>query len=327
MMSDCEAAKKGPVFIVGAPRSGTTLLQYMLRSHPVISIPSGESHFMVPLYRDRERFGDLRQHENIKQVLAEMYRLRQLFLDTDLPGMTFDIELLATELHAQGVNTMPGIFAALFEKNARGEGKCRWGDKTPPYTRHMPVLREMFPEAQFVHVIRDARDCVQSMLRRKYDLGTYNSCTAAEIWRMFVDAGQASGRAFGVNVYHELTYENLLVNPATELRRICGFLGEDFSPDMVNFRGPSTQGKTPLLSQSLQTSNSEKWRQTMPVRQQKLVEAVAGEAMARNGYPLVTGVRPLPALWRTLYAGHNRFAWWLDHRLRLFASRFVTSSG
>ena len=63
----------------------------------------------------------------------------------------------------------------------------------------------------------------------------------------------------------------------------------------------------------------------MPVRKQKLVEAVAGETLARNGYPLVTGARPLPALWDILYAGHNRFAWWLDHRLRLFASRFVTS--
>jgi hypothetical protein len=288
----------------------------MLRSHPAISIPSGESHFMIPLYRDRERFGDLRRHGNVKQVLAEMYRLRHRFLDTDLPGMSFDIETLATELHAQGVNTMPGIFAALFEKNARGEGKCRWGDKTPPYTRHMPVLREMFPDAQFVHVIRDARDCVQSMLRRKYDLGIYNTCTAAEIWRMFVDAGQASARAFGADVCYELKYENLLVNPETELRRICDFLGEEFSPDMVNFRGPSTPGKTPLLTKSLQTSNSEKWRQTMSVRQQKLVEAVAGEALERNGYPLLTGARPLPALWRTLYAGHNRFAWWLGHCLR-----------
>lgn len=80
-----------PIFIVGAPRSGTTLLQYILRSHPGISMPTGESHFMIPLYRNAGKFGDLRQIENVRRVLHEMYRISANFLDTDLQGMKFDI--------------------------------------------------------------------------------------------------------------------------------------------------------------------------------------------------------------------------------------------
>ena len=82
----------GPIFIVGAPRSGTTLLQYMLRSHPRISLPTGESHFIVPLYRNTAMFGDLTKIENVRAVLVEMYRRSADFLDTDLHGLKFDID-------------------------------------------------------------------------------------------------------------------------------------------------------------------------------------------------------------------------------------------
>jgi len=63
-----------PIFIVGAPRSGTTLLQYMLRSHPNISLPTGESHFMIPLYRNAERIRRFKKVRNIRRVLEAMYQ-------------------------------------------------------------------------------------------------------------------------------------------------------------------------------------------------------------------------------------------------------------
>ncbi|MDV7391231.1 sulfotransferase, partial [Arthrospira platensis SPKY1] len=76
-----------PIFIVGAPRSGTTLLQYMLRSHPEISLPTGESHFLVPLYRDQNAYGDLSRVENITRVLEAMEAQSASFLHTDLHGL------------------------------------------------------------------------------------------------------------------------------------------------------------------------------------------------------------------------------------------------
>jgi len=81
----------GSVFIAGAIRSGTTLLQYMLRSHPRVSMPTWESHFFIPLYRYAENYGDLSQPENIRLVLEAMYRQNADLLDTDLHELTFDI--------------------------------------------------------------------------------------------------------------------------------------------------------------------------------------------------------------------------------------------
>lgn len=114
----------GPIFVVGAPRSGTTLLQYMLRSHPRISLPTSESHFFIPLYRNQASFGDIKQVENVRRVLGEMHRISADFLETNLHGMQFNIDSLAGELHAEGRHNVQGIIAGLFEKNARrGQGK------------------------------------------------------------------------------------------------------------------------------------------------------------------------------------------------------------
>ena len=64
---------------------------------------------------------------------------------------------------------MQAIFAGLFEKNAAGEGKLRWGDKTPYYVLHMPMLLGRFPGAQFIHLIRDGRDVALSLFDRRHD--------------------------------------------------------------------------------------------------------------------------------------------------------------
>ena len=160
-----------PVFIVGAPRSGTTLLQYMLRSHPELSLPTGESHFLVPLYRDQTRFKALETETGIRAFLQDLHRRNPQFLETDLHGIEFDIDRLAPELWAEGRRTVRDLIAGLFEKNAAGEGKHRWGDKTPYYVLHMPKLLDWFPKAQFIHLVRDGRDVAASMLARGTDFG------------------------------------------------------------------------------------------------------------------------------------------------------------
>ena len=93
----------------------------MLRSHPDISLPTGESHFFIPLLRQEEEYGDLRQLKNIRLVLSRMYRQSANFLDTDLHGIKFDIERLGNILHQQQHPSMAQLIAGLFELNATGE--------------------------------------------------------------------------------------------------------------------------------------------------------------------------------------------------------------
>ena len=306
-------SKNGPIFIVGAPRSGTTLLQYMLRSHPRISLPTGESQFMIPLYRNAAKFGDLRQLENVREVLQEMYRISANFLDTDLPGMRFNIETLSRELQAQGRDTIPKIIAGLFEKNAHGEGKARWGDKTPYYVLHLRTIKEMFPNAQIIHVIRDGRDCALSMFGRKYDLDIYNTYHAAKYWQQYVETGQAIGQELGSDVYYEIRYEDILADPVGAMRKICVFLEEEYNDSLVNFKKSSEPGKTPLLQKTIQRDNAEKWRRLMTPWQIRVFESAAGDILVRNEYPVVTRAKPLSILLRAAYRMHNRIVTRYNH--------------
>ena len=291
-----------PIFIVGAPRSGTTLLQYMLRSHPNISLPTGESHFIIPLYRDAKNFGDLKKAENIRRVLEAMYEKSADFLDTDIHGIKFDIDRLTTELFNEGKNSIPDIISALFEKNALGDNKQRWGDKTPYYVLHMKTLLEMFPSAQFIHLIRDGRDCALSMFERKHDFCVYNTFFAAKYWEIYIDGGRRIGKELGDKIYHEVRYEDLLDAPEDTLRRICAFLGEPFSDNVLNFKKSGSAGKTPLLQKSVQKDNQAKWRSKMSSRQIATFEGAVGDTLKALGYPLVTNAKlislPVKALWR-----------------------------
>lgn len=298
--------RNGPIFIVGAPRSGTTMLQFRLRNHPRISLPTGESHFFVPLYRNSERFGDLSQMENIARVLEAMYRQSAEFLDTDLHGLKFDVDTLARELHAEGRHSIAEIIAGLFEKNARGEGKVRWGDKTPYYVLHMPKLLEWFPDAQIIHLIRDGRDVALSLFGRRHDFHVYNVYHAAKYWQQYVEVGCEAGAKLETGTYLEVRYEDILSNPTESLQKICTFLGEEFTEKLFEVRSVAEPGKTPLVHKPLKSDNAEKWRQEMTPWQIRVFESAAGSTLESFGYKLCTSSRCLPLPLRILYRGHNR---------------------
>ncbi len=301
-----------PVFIVGAPRSGTTMLQYRLRNLPSISLPTGESHFFMPLYRNREVFGDLSQLENIRAVLQAMYDQSREFLETDLHGMRFDRDALAAELHVTGRHTLPAIISGLFEKNAQGEGKARWGDKTPYYVMHMTRLLEWFPKAQFVHLIRDGRDVALSLFGRRNDFYVYNAYFAAEYWESYIEKGREQGRQLPPGQYLELRYEDLLAQPEDTMQALCEFLGEPYSAGMFAVSPVDDPGKTPLVHEPLKVDNAGKWRTRMSAAQIRAFESVAGNTLRELGYELTTSAQPPRLAVKAAYRLHNNLltAYW-----------------
>lgn len=281
-----------PIFIVGSARSGTTLLQYMLRSHPEISLPTSESHFFIPFYERRNEFGDLNQLGNIQELLKDMYKAHKLFFDGDVHGINFDSEKLAKEFYRMKINTVPDIISAVFQKNAYAEGKQRWGDKTPYYILHLETLLEMFPNAQVVHLIRDGRDCALSMLERKWDLWIFNHYHAAYIWNRYVKAGKAFGKKHPDH-YFEIRYEDILDQPESSIKKLCQFLNIEFNSSVINFGKSDGSGKTPLLQKPLQKNNQAKWKNKLSKRQLATFEALASETLADCGYEVST---PKPKL-------------------------------
>lgn len=282
------------------------MLQYRLRNHPRISLPTGESHFFIPLYRNQHRFGDLSRLESIRAVLQAMLAQSRNFLETDLFGLKFDVDRLAGELHAEGRHTMPAIISGVFEKNARGEGKSRWGDKTPYYVMHIPKLIEWFPDAQIVHLIRDGRDVALSLFGRQHDFYVYNAYFAAEYWASYVEKGRALGAELPSAQYMEMRYEDLLATPEHTMRQLCDFLGETYSPELFAVASVDDPGKTPLVHAPLKADNAGKWRSRMSAAQVRAFESVAGDTLRELGYELTTAGTPPALAVKAAYRLHNR---------------------
>ena len=188
-----------PIFIIGSPRSGTTLIRLILDSHPHISC-GPETHF-----------------------LGLMEKIVGIHWAT-LRGYQFD--------KAYWQRKIADFFTSFQEEYARSRGKTRWAEKTPTYTMHLPFIDGIFPNCQFVHIIRDGRDVVTSHRER---WGFRRALTSINNWRIFVEAAQSFGRTASENRYHELKYEDLVNDPEPVTRRLFKFLDEPWVPDVLEF--------------------------------------------------------------------------------------------
>ncbi len=309
------AHEDDPVFIVGAARSGTTLLQYMLRSHPALSLPTGESHFFIPFYERSEEFGDLGDPENLRRALEEVYEFKRNFFDEEFHGIKFDVEWLHGQLISAGCRNIADMISMIFQLNARGENKQRWGDKTPYYILHLDTLLTMFPRAKVVHIIRDGRDCALSMLQRKWDLKIFNVYHAAYLWRRYVEAGRAFGRDHPER-YFEIRYEDLLSDPEGEMEKLCNYLGIEFSDSVINYKKTTVGQKTPLLAQPLKRDNMYKWKEKMSPADIRIFESMSGDALAACGYERThPNVRPT-FLEKIVGEGQIRLGYFWDRHVR-----------
>ena len=172
-----------------------------------------------------------------------------------------------------------------------------------------------------VHLIRDGRDVALSLLARRHDFDVYNFHHAARYWAEYVEAGRRSGRRLGPERYLELHYEDLLGAPQAQLERLCGFLHEPYSEAILDFQPPEQMDSkllqtTPMVSQGLQQTNREKWRQRMTSRQIAIFERSVASTLQACGYPVETSAAPLSLPVRGAYQLHNRLHKWINRRFR-----------
>jgi hypothetical protein len=272
-------------FIVARGRSGTTLLRAMLNSHPVLAIP-GESHFPLQFLRREASFSGadgFRVEAYLKGLFAH-WAFRRWDLDPDAVRARFR----ETEPH-----DLPQAIRLTFACNSESEGKERYGDKTPSFLLALDELGRAFPEARFVHLIRDGRDVALSYLST--DFGVRSVEEAAVYWDRFVRAGRDSGRRLGPERYLEVRYEELVEEPDAVARRVCSFVGLPFVAEMLRY----FERVDPLHRQLSHrehhrnlylppTKGLRNWRQEMDVRDIELFEALAGDLLTALGYERAT---------------------------------------
>ncbi len=219
-----EVVWASPVFVVGCPRSGTTLVQTMLDSHPRLSVLY-EADFLVDI-----PLGLRSSLANASEAvtLAEVHP--SFRADTSFQADSFDARTASMAFREFGITDAAGAMRVLAASQALAQGKRRWGNKTPKALLHIAELAIVYPDAQFIHMIRDGRDSASSNA-----LGDRNLVQSALLWRAGVRAGRRDGSHLGPARYLEVRLEELLSSPEEQIRRMCAFLGEEFDQSLLHF--------------------------------------------------------------------------------------------
>lgn len=207
-------------FIIGAPRSGTTLLRFMIDSHHSVAIPP-ETGFLAV----EELSNGPISRKTFLRLATSYPKGAPNWPDFGLDAGEFYAELQSIEPFDIGEGAR-----AFYRLYAGKQGKIRYGDKTPDYCKSIELIEQVLPEAFFLHIIRDGRD-VATSLRQMWFAPGQDMKTLASYWRHMVESARAAGRRAGG--YLEVRFEDLVLDPRSQLELICSRLDLDFDPDML----------------------------------------------------------------------------------------------
>ena len=213
-----------PIFLVGCPRSGTTLLQQMLDAHPDVAI-APETFFVRNFWLKRDRYGDLSQDRNYHQLVDDIIAL------PEFEEMELDPKIYSTAAWGHSRN-YADLFLLLLEQFARKNSVSNIGEKTPNHLLYMPTLQQFFPSARFVHIVRDPRAVVKSWQTVPWTTGSLTG--DANVWRRYMATARQCPASIKSSLF-TLHYEQLVAAPEDTLKALCHFLQFEFSPDMLTY--------------------------------------------------------------------------------------------
>lgn len=278
-----------PLFVIGCPRSGTTLLAQLLA--PTVWGAPVETHFIIKYQKQLPTYGNLHIRDNfcrlIKDILSER-AVMQWKLDVD-PDALFD-ELPDKEYRS--------IVDQLCMKRSRPRGKQSWGDKTPHYILNLEGIDILFPTSRYLYIVRDGRDTALSLLREPW--GPNNVFACAEYWQdcnkktPVLEKLRTEGRLL------EIRYETLLDTPEDIMLQVYNFLGQPYPTE-----------ETVRLMKTIKPGNYNKWKYRMKENQRRRFEAGAGMTLQRLGYEV-----EFPEVSINRF---QRFLWRVGDRLLFFA--------
>lgn len=244
-----------------------------------------ESHFIVPFAERREEYEQPGGFDTERFIadLGSQWSVQRW----NIPEATLRVALTRVP-----PRDLPDAIRRLFALYAVTHGKTLYGDKTPDYMLSMPFLVRLFPEARFVHVIRDGRDVALAL--RDVDWMRQNEVVdCALYWALRVETARRAGRWLGPHRYCEVRYEDLVRDPAATLRRVCEFLCLRYVDDMLDHRASAEElvSTEPNLNEFRTlhmpvTPSLRDWRTQMGVDDLRTFEQVAGEVLVNFDYGL-----------------------------------------
>jgi hypothetical protein len=291
-----ESAQRSPLpVVVGCPRSGTSLLAVMLDSHPELAVPPETSFVgMVATLQGSS--------EILRQGFFDIVTADRIVI-SNWSDFGLDKDALWRRLEAIEPFTVAAGLRDFYAMYAESQGKPRCGEKTPAYVFMMPQIAALLPEAHFIHLIRDPGDTALSW-RKTWFAPSQDLRVLGEEWRKHVEAGRRAAKL--VRRYVEVRFEELVLHPERELKRLCEYLLLPWDPVMLDYgaqgaarverlqgrrhaRGPMIprEERTRIhanLSRAPDAARLDVWRREMTAAERSVLEDAAGPLVRELGY-------------------------------------------
>lgn len=273
-----------PIFILGAPRSGTTFLASLLKKTDYG--PPFETQFITKYYKKLDHYGDINIYENFENLLTDILderAVQQWRLDINYKDFFGE---LGSQI------TYPQLVNKLCLKASQKKGFICWGDKTPDYLVDIEILYKLFPNSKYIYIVRDGRDVALSLFEK--DWGPNNVYYSASYWVALNQNHDCIGKLKALNNLHYLKYEDLLDNVEKHIREIYAFL--DMKYEEKDLRD---------LSTTVKSGNYNKWKNRMTARQINTFDNIAANTLKRFDYETSTEQGKISSIWRAIYFLHN----------------------
>lgn len=268
----------GPLFLVGMPRSGTKLLREMLNEHPRIRFSDIETEFLPYWVLHWPQLMPTGSPDQFRRFYADCLNL-PFFIQNAEKGIHIDCD---EWLNACASLTPAAVFEGLMRCCLAIPWTDRsiiWGDKSPSYIGHLPLIIAQFPDARIIHIIRDVRD---------YSLSIRNAwgksiLRAAQRWQDDVSRAREDGRKNSTR-YIEVRYEDLLAETKPTLEAICKLIGIEFDARMLN---PSRAVENLGATRNMRTvvrNNAGKYLTQMSPKIVAEIERIAGPTLQAMNY-------------------------------------------
>jgi len=300
---------RGPLFIVGNGRSGTKLIRSLLNNHSYISLPDIESQF-IPDFVNKWPT----QEQNNFQTYFSYLKKTPFFY-----RMGKKKEFIKDDLLGYKKKGSPAEFIEFVLKyssikfNDFKNFEYIWGDKTPLYIRNIDLLKRLYSQAKFIHIIRDPRDVALSY-KKTWGKSLYG---AAEKWREIM-ANNEEKRYQEKDWFIEINYEKLINSPDQVLINVCDFLQLPYEKSMNNLKSPvETFGEA--NQKVIKKDNTKKYRRNLSSNQVKKIESIVKPYLIKQGYELEhegVAYQPLKKTQKKIYRTTDYIMFLLHHLLR-----------
>ncbi len=293
MVPDTNNSFCGPMFLVGMPRSGTKLLREMLNQHPRIRFSEIETDFLPYWIQHWPRLMPIESRAQFGKFYDSCLR-EPFFLQNADRGIEIDGDRW---FEACTSLTPSAVFEGLLRcclSLSRDDHSIIWGDKSPSYIRHIPLLIREYPDARFVHIVRDVRDYSLS-IRHAWGKSILR---AAQRWQDDVSKAMVDGKTYDTNCI-VIRYEDLLDSSEQTLKSICAFIGVEFDARMLTPGRIVENLGTAKHNRAVMRGNTGKYLTQMSPDLVAKLERIASPTLRALNYPCAYRGAPIRLpVWR-----------------------------